>query len=90
MGLGRTAVVAPPAKGIRLSQHGVDYVRGYVDALTEASLSSAQCSQQFEDGLIPPPCAAPGSAGRLPANLRTSSTSGACATSLSLFEGRWP
>jgi len=52
MGLGRTAVVAPPAKGIRLlSQHGVDYVRGYVDALTEASLSSAQCSQQFEDGL---------------------------------------
>jgi hypothetical protein len=34
-----------------LSQHGVDYVRGYVDALKEASLSSAQCSQQFEDGL---------------------------------------
>jgi hypothetical protein len=34
-----------------LSQHGVDYVRGYVDALKEALLSSAQRSQQFEDGL---------------------------------------
>jgi hypothetical protein len=30
-----------------LSQHGVDYVRGYVDALKEANLSSARCSQQF-------------------------------------------
>jgi len=31
-----------------LGQHGVDYVRGYVDALKEASLSSALSSQQFE------------------------------------------
>jgi hypothetical protein len=28
-----------------LGQHGVDYVRGYVDALKEASLSSALSSQ---------------------------------------------
>jgi hypothetical protein len=33
-----------------LGQHGVDYVRGYVDALKEASLSSALSSQQFEEG----------------------------------------
>ena len=33
-----------------LGQHGVDYVRGYVDALKEASLSSAPSSQQFEEG----------------------------------------
>jgi len=33
-----------------LGQHGVDYVRGYVDALKEASLSSALSSQQFEGG----------------------------------------
>jgi hypothetical protein len=32
-----------------LGQHGVDYVRGYVDALKEALLSSAQSSQQFEE-----------------------------------------
>jgi len=32
-----------------LGQHGVDYVRGYVD-VKEASLSSAQSSQQFEEG----------------------------------------
>ena len=33
-----------------LGQHGVDYVRGYVDALKEASLSSPPSSQQFEEG----------------------------------------
>jgi hypothetical protein len=33
-----------------LGQHGVDYVRGYVDALKEVSLPSAQSSQQFEEG----------------------------------------